>query len=255
MEDRDINEAGFRLIKEFEGLRQEAYLDPVGIWTIGYGHTAAAGPPKPGPGMTITAYEAGTILRQDLEMFEDAVERLVKVPVNDNEFAALTSFCFNFGPNKLASSTLLRKLNAGDRKGAAKEFDKWVHAGGKRLNGLVRRRAAEKALFLTPPDPARTETVLEKAADLAQAPQETRKSWLGSRTIAGTATAATGALAAVSEAVDAASGAADQAKGLVGQVTGFVGAHPLLTGAAVLIVIGLGVVVYARRNDWIKGRR
>lgn len=85
--------------------------------------------------------------------------------------------------------------------------------------------------------------------------QETRKSWLGSRTIAGTATAATGALAAVSEAVDAVSDAADQAKGLLGQVTGFVTAHPILTGAAVLIVIGLGVVVYARRSDWIQGLR
>jgi lysozyme len=78
------------------------------------------------------------------------VSAAVTVPLNDNEFGALTSFTFNLGIGNLKSSTLLKKLNAGDRAGAADEFGKWVNAGGKPLPGLVKRRAAERALFLTP---------------------------------------------------------------------------------------------------------
>ena len=253
MEDRDINLAGLRLVKEFEGCKLSAYRDSAGVLTIGYGHTSKAGPPTVTPGLSITQADAEAILRQDLQLFEDAVQKLVTVDLTDNEFAALTSLCFNIGATAFAGSTCLKRLNKGDRKGAAEALTWWNKAGGKRLGGLVRRRAAEKALFLAPID--RPGLAVLEAVKKAQEPQETRKSWLGSRTIAGTATAATGALAAVSEAVDAASDAADSAKGLVGQVTGFVGAHPLLTGAAALIVTGLGVVVYARRNDWIKGLR
>ncbi len=253
--DRDINLAGLRLIKEFEGCKLSAYRDSAGVWTIGYGHTSQAGPPTVTPGLSITQADAEAILRQDLQVFEEAVMTAIKVALNDNEFAALTSLCFNIGASAFAGSTCLKRLNKGDRKGAAEALTWWNKAGGKRLGGLVRRRAAEKALFLTPPSAVRTEIALGEASDLAREPQTTRQSWLGSRTIAGTATAATGALAAVSEAVDAASGAADSAKGLVGQVVGFVTAHPILTGAAVAIVIGLAVVVWARRDDWIKGRR
>lgn len=144
------SDRGIALIKAHEGLRLTAYTDPVGVWTIGYGHTTAAGPPKVERGMKITEAGADAILRQDLAKFERYVLDAVKVPLNQNEFDALVSFTFNLGPGNLRSSTLLRKLNAGDRAGAADEFLKWTRAGGKTLPGLVKRREAERALFRAP---------------------------------------------------------------------------------------------------------
>lgn len=144
-EHRHINAAGLNLVKRFEGLRLAAYLDPVGIWTIGYGHTRTAT-----RGMRITTETADALLRADLRDAEDAVSRLVKAQLNDNEFSALVSFAFNLGQGNLAKSTLLRRLNAGLRDQAAREFLRWNRAGGRVLNGLVARRAAEMALFLTP---------------------------------------------------------------------------------------------------------
>lgn len=144
------SDRGVALIKAHEGLRLTAYTDPVGVWTIGYGHTTAAGPPKVERGMKITDAGADAILRQDLAKFEGYVSSAVKVPLNQNEFDALVSFTFNLGPGNLRSSTLLKKLNAGDRAGAADEFLKWTKAGGKTLPGLVKRREAERALFRAP---------------------------------------------------------------------------------------------------------
>lgn len=144
------SDRGVALIKAHEGLWLTAYTDPVGVWTIGYGHTTAAGPPKVEQGMKITDAGADAILRQDLAKFEGYVSSAVKVPLNQNEFDALVSFTFNLGPGNLRSSTLLKKLNAGDRAGAADEFLKWTRAGGKTLPGLVKRREAERAVFRAP---------------------------------------------------------------------------------------------------------
>mgnify|MGYP002075963031 CR=1 FL=1 len=139
------NLAGINLIKSFEGLRLYAYKDSVGVLTIGHGHTKNVR-----PGMTITQKQAEDFLRADLGYFENAVKKLVRVHLTDNQFAALVSFCFNLGEGNLAKSTLLRKLNAGDTRGAAEEFLKWNKAGGKPLVGLTKRRAAERELFLRP---------------------------------------------------------------------------------------------------------
>ena len=144
---RQINQAGIELLKRAEGLRLTAYKDPVGIWTIGYGSTRNVK-----PGMRISAEEAEQLLKMDLWRFEKAVQVLTKVPLTDNQFSALVSFAYNIGENALAKSTLLRKLNAGDYQGAAKEFRRWVKAGGITLPGLVRRREAEMQLFLKPDD-------------------------------------------------------------------------------------------------------
>lgn len=144
-----INEDGLAIVKGFEGLELHAYQDSVGVWTIGYGHTAVAGPPDVYAGQSITEAEAEAILRRDLEMFENGVRDLVQVSLNSNQFSALVVFSFNVGLGALADSTLLRKLNAGDYAGAANEFPRWVKAGGRTLAGLVRRREAEKALFLS----------------------------------------------------------------------------------------------------------
>ena len=139
--------AGRAFIGRHEGLRLSAYRDAAGIWTIGYGHTAAAGPPVPVAAMTITAAEADAILGRDLARFEAAVARLVTVALSQGEFDALVSFAFNVGEGALGRSTLLKKLNAGDRSGAAAEFGRWNKAGGRVLAGLTRRRAEERAMF------------------------------------------------------------------------------------------------------------
>ena len=147
------SDRGIALIKHHEGVRLAAYPDPGKGWaipTIGYGHTSAAGPPAVYKGMKITQAGADAILRQDLAKFERYVTDAVKVPLSQNEFDALVSFTFNLGPGNLRSSTLLKKLNAGDRAGAADEFLKWTKAGGKTLPGLVKRREAERALFRAP---------------------------------------------------------------------------------------------------------
>lgn len=146
------NNAALALIKEFEGLRLDAYPDPAHGWsvpTIGFGHTSAAGAPVVKRGMRITTADAEAILRRDLGQYERAVSSLVKVPLTENQFGALVSFTFNLGAGSLKSSTLLRKLNAGDHAGAAAEFPRWNKAGGKTLPGLVRRREAEQQLFLS----------------------------------------------------------------------------------------------------------
>ncbi|MDX5376375.1 MAG: lysozyme [Halomonas sp.] len=136
---------GLELIQRHEGLRLHAYRDAVGVPTIGYGHTSTAR-----MGQVITELEALELLLADVERFENAVERLVQVPLNQHQFDSLVSFTFNLGAGALAKSTLLRKLNAGDYQGAAAEFDHWVHAGGRKLKGLVKRRADERRLFETP---------------------------------------------------------------------------------------------------------
>lgn len=143
-----INKETLELIKSFEGLELKAYKDAVGVWTIGYGHTSMAGDPKVVPGMVITKQEAEALLLKDLVKYENGVKRWVKVPLNPNQYGALVSFCYNVGEGNLSKSTLVKKVNAGDFAGAAKEFAKWNKAGGKELKGLTRRRTAEASLFL-----------------------------------------------------------------------------------------------------------
>lgn len=140
-----ISQTGLDLIKSFEGLKLKAYQDVVGVWTVGFGSTG----PHVKPGMIITAKQAEDLLRDDVSRFEACVSKQVSVPLSQNQFDALVSFAFNLGCGNLASSTLLRKLNAKDYAGASLEFTKWNRAGGSVLPGLTRRREAEKALFLS----------------------------------------------------------------------------------------------------------
>lgn len=148
-EPRKISDAGRALIVRYEGLSLKPYKDPVGIWTIGYGHTGRDSDRWGPAGHTITLHHAEEILEHDLEKFEAAVEELCP-GANANQFSALVSFAFNVGATRLSNSTLRRKFLKSDFQGAADEFPKWVHAGGKVLPGLVKRRAAERTLFLTP---------------------------------------------------------------------------------------------------------
>ncbi|MNJ21237.1 Lysozyme RrrD [compost metagenome] len=137
------SQRGLSLIKSFEGLRLLAYRDAVGVWTIGYGATRGVK-----PGMSITQEQAERMLLNDVQRFEPEVERLVKVSLTGNQWDALVSFTYNLGAANLESSTLLRLLNGGDYAGAAEQFPRWNKAGGKVLPGLVRRREAERVLFL-----------------------------------------------------------------------------------------------------------
>lgn len=143
------SEKGMALIKQFEGCKLTAYQDSVGVWTIGYGWTQPVDGKPIRAGMTIKQETAERLLKTGLVSYESDVSRLVKVVLTQGQFDALVSFTYNLGPRSLSTSTLLRKLNAGDYAGAADEFLRWNKAGGKVLNGLTRRREAERALFLS----------------------------------------------------------------------------------------------------------
>ncbi len=145
--------AGRAAIKRREGEKLSAYKDSVGIWTIGVGHTTAAGAPTVTAGMKITAAQSDEILARDLTAVEDDLNAVVKVPVNQNQFDALSSIHFNIGPGSFRSSTLLKKLNAKDYAGAADQFLVWNKGtiNGKKvvIDGLTIRRKDERAQFLS----------------------------------------------------------------------------------------------------------
>lgn len=139
--------AAVALVKHFEGCRLKAYLCPAGVWTIGYGATG----PGIAQGTTWTQAQADARLSADLARFADGVDRLVSVPITQNQRAALISFAFNVGLSALAGSTLLRLLNAGaSAESVGDQFTRWNKAGGRVLDGLVERREAERKLFLSP---------------------------------------------------------------------------------------------------------
>lgn len=144
-----ISDKGIALIKQFEGCKLTAYQDSVGVWTIGYGWTKPVDGKPIRAGMTIKQETAERLLKTGLVSYENDVSRLLKVDLTQGQFDALVSFTYNLGARSLSTSTLLRKLNAGDYAGASDEFLRWNKAGGKVLNGLTRRREAERALFLS----------------------------------------------------------------------------------------------------------
>lgn len=156
------NQKGVDLIKRWEGLKTKAYQDIAGIWTIGYGHTNSAGGFKVSPGLVITEKQAEDILRQDLKKFEDQVTSLVKVDLNENQFAALVSFHYNTGA--LGKSTLLKKVNSKEFGAVPAEFLKWVNAGGKFVKGLENRRKDELALWNAHSDTQKPAEPLSKPA-------------------------------------------------------------------------------------------
>lgn len=138
------SQAAIDLVKRSEGLRLSAYRDVGGLPTIGYGHTSGVQ-----MGQTITQKHADQLLADDLDIAGVHVEQLVKVPLSQGQFDALVDFVFNLGFARLRDSTLLRVLNKGDYQAAAQQFRFWVMAAGKVMPGLVTRRAAEAALFIS----------------------------------------------------------------------------------------------------------
>ena len=142
-DDLRVSAEGLSLIMRFEGFQADWYPDPVGVRTIAYGWTGAL---PVGFEPPLTESQGRELLRRTVGAYEQAVRDLVTVPLAQGAFDALVSFTYNLGRGSLASSTLLRKLNAGE-PGVGAEFDRWVFAGGERLEGLVRRRAVERAMF------------------------------------------------------------------------------------------------------------
>ena len=142
-----MTEEGLALIRRFEGFRAEAYRCPAGVWTIGYGHTSAAGPPEVKPGMRMSEAEARRVLAADVERFSGAVRAALTRDVAPHRFSALVSFAFNVGVAGFRRSSVLKAVNAGDVAAVPEKLMLWVKAGGRELPGLVRRREAEAALF------------------------------------------------------------------------------------------------------------
>lgn len=147
---KKTNQAGLTLIKSFEGFVPHPYQDPIGVWTIGYGSIFGLDNKRvTADHPTITEEQAVDLLVRDMTRAEQSVERNIKVPLSDNQFAALVSFVYNLGGGALQRSTLRMKLNREEYFSAADEFPKWCRANGKVLKGLVRRRNEERQLFLT----------------------------------------------------------------------------------------------------------
>ena len=146
---RHITEKGLGIIKKFEGFSPTVYICPAGYPTIGYGHVV-----KPHEreqfANDITPEQAEILLRQDVQTAERAVLRLITVPLTDGQFDALVSFTFNLGAGALQRSTLRRNVNRGDYAAVPAEFRKWVWAGGRKLEGLVRRREVELIHYSLP---------------------------------------------------------------------------------------------------------
>lgn len=151
---RKTDDAGVELIKSFEALRLKAYQDSVGVWTIGWGHTAGVK-----RGQVITTAQAEQFLRDDLGDSEEGVENALTEDVTDNQFAACVSLAFNIGVSAFRKSSIVKFINAGDVQLAADRFLLYNKAGGKPLAGLTRRRKAERALYLTEDEPTEQATL------------------------------------------------------------------------------------------------
>jgi lysozyme len=156
------SELGLKKLIAREGVRTKAYKDSVGIWTIGVGHTSAAGPPEVHPGLELSVSEINEVLARDIVKFEDAVKRNVKVPLEQHEFDALVSFVFNIGEGGFRKSKTLKLLNAGQKEAAGKAMMGWV-----KPPEITGRRKSEVQQYLTPYNQA------EKPAGKPKAPAAT----------------------------------------------------------------------------------
>lgn len=244
---------GLDLIKHFEGYHKRlpdgscaAYLDTLAkphVWTVGYGLTEGVH-----AGMVLTEQEASDRFAKELSGHEAAVIRLVTVPITQHQFDALVSFSYNCGWGALGRSTLLRRLNAGDYDGASREFRRWNKAGGKVWPGLVRRRAAEAAMFLDP-DVEPDEPDMPQSVDAQQAKP--------SRTVVATGAAATAAggatiIPAVPAALTQSAEGVTAWQGVGETFSAFMGwgmSNPLTLGAIFMICAALWVIpIYSEKR-------
>jgi len=233
----NINPAAKKLIKEYEGLRLKAYRCSAGVLTIGWGHTSAAGEPTVKPGMTISKAEAERIFDRDIEVFAEGVANLIKVELDDNQFGACVSLAFNIGVGAFSKSSVLRFVNKkrfDDAADAFLLFNK-VKKNGKKVveKGLVRRRAAEAALFKTNDEDGDDDEYVR----IPDAP-EGKKPLASTTNIAAGVTAAAGVSAAAKEVVENTSSI-------------FSGGNMITFALIAVIVAGAAWII---RERWIKSR-
>lgn len=145
-----ISKLGLALLKGFEGFRSTAYRCPAGVLTIGYGHTSMAGPPQVRPGQVMSKAEAEKVLAKDIEKFAAQIAPLITVDLTSNQFSALVSFAYNVGVGGFRKSSVLRAVNREQHIDVMRRLGLWTKAGGRVLPGLVKRRSAEAALYMTP---------------------------------------------------------------------------------------------------------
>jgi lysozyme len=143
MTTRTITKEGLDFIQDVEGCKLFAYLDTVGVWTIGVGHTG----PEVVKGLTCSMEQALQWLKEDSEEAQEAIRKLVKVLLTQNQFNALVSFVFNVGIDAFCKSTMLKLINKGFFDGASNEFPKWNKDNGKEVLGLSKRRILEQSVF------------------------------------------------------------------------------------------------------------
>lgn len=151
-----MSDKGRAMLMQREGVRLKAYKDSVGVWTIGVGHTSAAGAPNVVPGLTISASECDQIFARDLVQYEDAVNTACKRPLTQNQFDACVSFCFNIGTGGFAGSTVVKRINAGDFDGAAEAFMMWSKPPeiiGRRKTEVAQFKTAYARVVAAPPPP------------------------------------------------------------------------------------------------------
>lgn len=255
MNNRKTSQTGIDLIKRFEGFVPTPYVCEGGKLTVGYGHVIL--PHEKDRLKHVTKEQAEAILRDDVVIAEDAVNRLVTVPITQGTFDALVSFTFNLGAGALQRSTLLELLNQKNYAAADKQLPRWVFAGGKKLRGLERRRAAEQELF----QDAAVE--LEPVEEVAQDMPTIQKPIAASRTVKASAMqVATGGVIAsggIAQGVDM-----PAISDTVQQAVQIATAGATLSGlfrehwAELLIMLGLVVIGaglwagYARINDYMK---
>ncbi len=242
-----MSQAGIdALLKKFEGCKLTSYRCPANVCTIGYGHTSAAGSPTVVDNMKITQKQADDILRKDLVKYETGVHDIVTQPLSQNQFDVLVDFAYNAGLGNLKSSTLLKKVNAGQFDAVPGELMKWTKGGGKTLPGLVRRRQAESTWWS-----AESEKTLSKTPEQAFDHEQEQRSDpdpVPVRTMAdskqGNAallTAGLGGLGAAKEVAAQAKEASDTADQLAGLL-----ANPNFLG--MLAIIGLAAAIWYFRK-------
>ncbi|WOE32197.1 MULTISPECIES: lysozyme [unclassified Acinetobacter] len=144
----DISEKGYSIIRESEGLRLKAYKDTGGVWTIGFGTIKYPNGTSVKSGDTCTEAQANEWLKNDCKWVDSCLDQNIKVKINQNQFDALASFVYNVGETAFIKSTMLTLINQNNLAAAAHQFDRWIFDNGKRIQGLVNRRAKEKELFL-----------------------------------------------------------------------------------------------------------
>ncbi|OYW67157.1 MAG: hypothetical protein B7Z40_08675 [Bosea sp. 12-68-7] len=257
--------AGIAIIKEFEGFRGQAYLCPAGVWTIGYGHTSAAGAPAVVKGQMINRQRAEDILRSDVDRFENAIEGLIeRAKVNvvlPHEFDAMVSLAFNIGVGAFSKSTVLKRYLRGDKAGAADAFLAWNKAtvNGRKvvLAGLNRRRQAERSLFLGDRKVAEATAAIVEGTEMPRRVNKPvlrepmSKSGTGNTAVATGVAGAGVALEGVTQAVAFASQVKSTATEAASLIPGIPDGAALSIGLGLVIVIGAGVIWYRR---WRRSR-